>query len=114
VTRDIYRNQGHVRYLRVGADVVREPAPSLRARHTVKSNVDVRDRGIHVARTEITERASGRLLAEAHSVTYHGGPLGFLLGVYGLSQCPDPRHAQGSRQFDTYYHLARKVLLPGD
>jgi hypothetical protein len=113
-TRDIYRRDAHVRYRRAGAEVVREPAPELRARHVVKSGVDVRERGIHVARTEITDREDGRLLAEAHSVTYHGGPLGFLLGVYGLSQCPDPRTAEGSRQFDTYYHIARRVLRPQD
>lgn len=111
-TRDIYRRDAHVRYRRVGGEVVREPAPDLWARYAVTSTLEVRARGIHVARTAITDRADGRLLAQAHSLTYHGGPLGMLLGVYGLSQCPDPRSPEGSRRFDTYYHLARRVLSP--
>jgi hypothetical protein len=113
-THDLYRRGQYVRYRKQGDNVVSEPADELRARHAVKSGVEVRPDGIHVARTAITERDSGRLLAEAHSVIYHGGPLGVVLGVYGLSNCPNPITAEGSRQFNLYYHLVREVLGSGN
>ena len=111
--KDIYRRNGYVRYRRDGEKIVSDPQPELTATHKVRGNVDVRANSIHVARTEITERASGKLLAEAHSVIYHGGPLGFFLGVYALASCPDPATTDGSRQFKTYYHLVREVLGGG-
>ena len=46
-------------------------------------------------------------------MTYHGGPLGMVLGAYGLSICPDPVTTEGRRQFDLYYHLVREVLGRG-
>ncbi|MBL8502568.1 MAG: hypothetical protein JNL78_03945 [Rhodocyclaceae bacterium] len=113
-THDIYKRGQFVRYGRAGDKVVNEPVSVLQARHTVKSGVEVRPDGIHVARTAITEREGGRLLAEAHSVTYHGGPLGMVLGVHGMSHCPNPITPEGSRQFDLYYHLVREVLGSGN
>lgn len=112
-THDIYRRGQFVRFRKDGVQVVIEPASELQARHVVKSGTDVRDNTIHVSRTAISERRSGRLLAEAHSVTYHGGPLGMVLGVYGMSHCPNPVTPEGSRQFNLYYHLVREVLGPG-
>jgi len=108
--KDIYSGGGYVRYRRDGETIVTDRLPQVTAAYIVRSDVDVRAHGIHVARTEITERATGKLLAEAHSVTYHGGPLGLVLGVYGLANCPNPISAEGSRQFDAYYHLVRDVL----
>jgi hypothetical protein len=111
--RDIYRRDGYVRYRKDGKGIATDPVPTLTATHKVRSGVDVRANGIHVARTEISDRTSGKVLAEAHSVIYHGGPLGILLGVYGLATCPDPVTADGNRQFRAYYHLAREVLGGG-
>lgn len=108
--RDIYKRDGHVRYRREGKGIATDPIPALSAAYLVRSGVDVRSGGINVARTEIIERASGRLLAEAHSVNYRGGPLGLLLGVYGSAHCPDPITTDGNRQFKGYYHLVRDVL----
>lgn len=108
--RDIYRRDGHVRYRRQGDQVVSEPIGVLTAAYVVRSGVEVRAQTIHVARTEIAERSTGKILAEAHSVIYHGGPLGLFLGVYGSRHCPDPATVAGSRQFNAYYHLVREVL----
>lgn len=112
-THDIYKRGQFVRFRKSDGKVLIEPVAEPRARHTVKSGTEVRGNGIHVSRTAVSERASGRLLAEAHSVTYHGGPLGMVLGVYGLSHCPNPVTAEGSRQFNLYYHLVREVLGRG-
>ncbi|OGI47827.1 MAG: hypothetical protein A2151_01330 [Candidatus Muproteobacteria bacterium RBG_16_65_34] len=109
--RDISKRDGYARYRKEGGKIVRESVSELKALYTVQSTFDEREQGILVSRTAVTERASGKLLAEAHSVTYHGGPLGLLLGVHGLNTCPWPVTQQGSRQFDTYYHLARDTLL---
>lgn len=111
--KDIYRRSAYVRYRREGGKVVSDSLPELTASHAVRSVLEVRSSSIHVARTEITERVTGKLLAEAHSVTYHGGLLGFILGIYGSGNCPNPASAQGSRQFRAYYHLAREVLGGG-
>lgn len=112
--KDPYRNTRLVRYRRNGETVISAPLPEVTASHIVRSDVDARENGIHIARTEIIDRDTGKLLAEAHSVVYHGGPLGPVLGVYGLANCPDPASAEGSRQFDLYYHLVREVLGKGD
>lgn len=112
-THDIYQRGHYVQFRQSGDQVVIEPIAEPRARHVVKSTTEVRDNTIHVSRTTISDRQSGRLLAEAHSVIYHGGPLGLVLGVYGLSNCPNPVTPEGSRQFDLYYHLVREVLGRG-
>ncbi len=112
-THDIYKRGQFVRYRKAGDRVVSEPVAALQARHVVKSETDVRGNTIHVSRLSIAERDSGKLLAEAHSVIYHGGPMGIVLGVNGLSSCPDPITPEGSRQFNLYYHLVREVLGRG-
>ncbi len=112
-THDIYRPGQFVRFRKAGSEVVIEPIAELQSRQAVQTVTEVRERTIHVSRTAITERGSGRLLAEAHSVIYHGGPLRIALGVYGLSSCPNPITPEGNRQFNLYYHLAREVLRPG-
>lgn len=111
--RDIYKREGYVRYRKNGSQIVTEPIPALTATHVVRSGVEVRTKGIRVARTEISERISGKILAEAHSVIYQGGPLGLFFGVYGTSHCPDPATVKGGRQFNGYYHLTREVLGEG-
>ncbi|KAB2934478.1 MAG: hypothetical protein F9K21_11550 [Rhodocyclaceae bacterium] len=112
-THDIYKRGQFVRFRKSDGKVLIEPAAELQARYTVKSDVEVRGNSIHVSRTAVSQRAGGRLLAEAHSVTYHGGPLGMVLGVHGLSHCPNPVTAEGARRFDLYYHLVREVLGRG-
>jgi hypothetical protein len=112
-THDIYKRGQFMRFRKAGDKVRTEPVTELQSRHVVKSATEIRDRTIHVSRTAISERESGRLLAEAHSVIYHGGPLGIVLGVYGMSNCPNPITPEGSRQFNLYYHLVREVLGSG-
>lgn len=113
-THDIYKRGQFVRYRKSSDRVVSEPVADLQARHVVKTETDVRDHTIHISRTSVAERDSGKLLAEAYSVIYHGGPMGIVLGAYGLSSCPDPITPEGSRQFNLYYHLVREVLGRGD
>ena len=111
--RDIYRRGAFVRYRKAGEKIETDPIPALTATHMVRSGVEQRPRGINVARTEIIERASGKVLAEAHSITYRGGPLGLFLGMFGTGHCPNPVFAEGNRQFKSYYYLAREVLGGG-
>ncbi len=111
--KDIYHRGQFIRYRRDGSKIATDAIPALTATYVVSSGVEVRANSIHVARTEIAERVSGKILAEAHSVIFHGGPLGLFIGVYGFASCPHPITAEGSRQFNTYYHLVREVLGGG-
>ncbi len=111
--RDIYRRSAYVRYRKDGQKIETDQIAALTATHMVRSGVEQRPQGINIARTEITERASGKLLAEAHSLTYRGGPLGMILGIFGSGHCPNPISAEGSSQFNGYYYLAREVLGGG-
>jgi hypothetical protein len=95
-TRDIYKRDGYARYRKERGEIVREPVSELKARYTVQSRFEERSPGVQINRVAVTERASGKLLAEAHSVTYHGGPLSLLLVLYGMSSCPEPRTQQAA------------------
>lgn len=66
--------------------------------------------GVLITRKLIFDRSTGRELASAASLVYEGGPLSLLLGPWGMSSCPDPRTAQGSRDFKSFYHLETLVL----
>jgi hypothetical protein len=59
-------------------------------------------------RTEVRERASDRLLAQAAQAHSDGGRAKWVLGAWGTSSCP----SAGSRDWSRWYHLARDVLRP--
>ena len=108
---DMYKKARTLNYT-LGADgktVVAEiPSPTSRfaASHTTRAIGNT----LTLSEKRVFELATDRELARAGSVVYHGGPLGMILGVHGMSNCPNPRYAEGSRQFDDYYYLERKVL----
>lgn len=108
---DMYRKERWLRYS-IAADgktaVSEIPAPQ--SRYAVSRTTREPGNTITVSEKRVFERGGGRELARAGSVIYHGGPLKYVLGVYGMRNCPDPRDAEGSRRFDDYYYLERKVL----
>jgi hypothetical protein len=111
--RDIYRRSAYLRYRKHGQKIETEQISVLTATHRVRGSFEQRPQGINISRTEITELASEILLAEAHSLTYRGGPLGMFLGIFGSGHCPNPVSAEGSKQFNRYYYLVREVLGGG-
>jgi len=106
-----YRKGVNIRYLRSETGSPREEeATELRSRFGVRQTTETVDGGGVMTRKVIYERSTGRELARAASLVYEGGPLSLLLGVYGMSSCPDPRTPEGSRNFQTYYNLESMVL----
>ncbi len=108
---DMYKKGRTLRYA-VGADgktVVTEiPAPA--SRYAVSDTFRQLGNTLGLNEKRVFEMASGRELAHAGSVIYHGGYLGPVLGVYGMSACPRSGTEKELRQFDDYYYLERKVL----
>ena len=108
---DMYRNGRILRYaIDAGGKTVATEVPAISSRYAASDTMQVLDRSLTLTQKRVFERESGRELARAGSVIYHGGPLGVVLGVYGMSHCPDPGSDVGGRQFDDYYYLERKVL----
>lgn len=108
---DMYQKGRTLRY-EVGSNgetvVTEVPAPS--SRYAVSDIFHELGNTLMLDEKRVYEMATGRELAHAGSVTYLGGYLHLVLGVYGLSTCPRPGTAQESRQFSDYYYLERKVL----
>lgn len=108
---DMYKKERTLRY-EVGIDgktiVTEVPAPT--SRYAVSDTFRELGNTLILDEKRVFEMATGRELAHAGSVTYHGGYLRLVLGVYGLSSCPRPGTEKESRQFDDYYYLERKVL----
>ena len=110
----MYEEGVHVRYTKVGDDVREESVAALRSRYAVRETFEELPHGIVMTEKTVYEMASKRELARAASIVYHGGPLSLLLGVYGMSSCPDARSEQGSQDFRTFYDLETIVLRPSD
>lgn len=106
----MYRDGRYVRYARVGDEVRQEEVTTLRSRYGVRETLEELAYGILITEKTVYEIASGRELARAAHIVYEGGPLALLLGVYGMSSCPDIRSEQGSRDFQTFYDLETIVL----
>jgi hypothetical protein len=108
---DMYKKGRTLRY-EVGGDgktVVTEiSAPT--SRYAVSDTFRELGNTLTLNEKRVFELATGRELAHAGSVTYHGGYLRLVLGVYGMSNCPNPGTAKESQQFADYYYLERKVL----
>jgi hypothetical protein len=108
---DMYKKGRTLRYA-VNADgktiVTEVPAPA--SRYAVSYAFRTPGNTIVISEKRIFELSTDRELARAGSVTYHGGYLSLLLGIYGMSDCPNGRTEKGSRQFNDYYYLERKVL----
>ena len=108
---DMYKEGRTLRY-EVGSDgktVVTEIAAPT-SRYAVSDTTRSLGNTLVLQEKRIFERASGRELAHAGSVTYHGGYLHLLLGGYGMSYCPHPGTIKASQEFDDFYYLVRKVL----
>jgi hypothetical protein len=108
---DMYKKGRTLRYA-VGADnktaVTEVPAPA--SRYAVRDTFRELGNTLTLNEKQVFELATGRELARAGSVVYHGGHLRLMLGVYGMSNCPIPVTAKGAQQFSDYYYLERKVL----
>lgn len=108
---DMYKKGRTLRYA-VGADgktVVTEiPAPT--SRYAVSDTFRELGNTLMLNEKRVFELATGRELARAGSVAYHGGHLWLMLGGYGMSNCPNPGTEKETRQFSDYYYLERKVL----
>jgi hypothetical protein len=109
---DMYKKGRTLRYT-VGADgktvVLDVPVPT--SRYAVSDTTRVLGNTLTLTEKRVFELSTGRELARAGNVTYHGGPLSWaVLGIFGISDCPNPRYEKGGRQFDDFYYLERKVL----
>ena len=108
---DMYRQGRTLRYA-LGADgkTIATEIPTPISRYAASHTTRVLGNTLTLSEKRVFELATNGELAHAGSVTYHGGPLSLVLGVYGMSHCPNPLHAIGRQQFDDYYYLERKVL----
>lgn len=108
---DMYKKERTLRY-ELGGDgktiVTEIPTPT--SRYAVSDTFRELGNTLVLNEKRVFEMTTGRELAHAGSVTYHGGYLRLILGVYGMSNCPHPRTAKGSQQFADYYYLEQKVL----
>jgi hypothetical protein len=108
---DMYKEGRILRY-EVGNDgktIVTEIAAPT-SRYTVSDTTRKLGNTLVLHEKRIFETATGREMAHAGGVTYHGGYLHLVLGVYGMSSCPSPGTAKESQQFGDNYYLVRKVL----
>lgn len=109
--RDIYAPAGYVRHAKDENGKIREQKIARpTSLYAVKRTVTELPLTIVVDEKVIYEISSNKELARAASVTYHGGPLRWLLGYDTLSTCPDPRTTEGSKNFLTSYNLEEYVL----
>lgn len=108
--RSIVRRGGYTRYRKVGDRIESEEIDEPTATHGLESTHESRPGGVSVSRQVIRERASGRVLAEAASARFDGGPAKWVLGAWGSAHCPNPVTAEGSRRFQATYQLARDTL----
>jgi hypothetical protein len=107
----MYKKGGYVRYSRDGSGKVREEEVTEPiSRYGVRDHLSRVSHGIIMNEKIVYEIETGKELAKAASITYEGGPLSFLLGVYAMSSCPDVRTGKGSQDFRTYYDLETLVL----
>lgn len=110
----MYEDGVHVRYTRVGDDIRQDDVTTLLSHYGVREDLVERAHGIVMTEKTVYELATERELARAASIVYQGGPLALLLGVYGMSSCPDIRSDQGSRDFRTFYDLETIMLRAGE
>jgi len=110
-TRDPYNDEQYLIY-RLDADgaltdsVIEKPA----SRFGVKNSLSRTAWGNTLNKKTIYELKTGRVLAGAASITFDGGPLSLLLGVYAMEHCPDIISETGSERFNTFYNLESKIL----
>jgi hypothetical protein len=111
---DPYRYNQRPRYLRYrkgpGTSTVVTEVPAPSADLSVSVTFEKLPHGLSLSLKRITVRATGEEIARAGSVSYDGGPLSIILGVYGTCHCPNPITAKGSKYFEDYYYLERKVM----
>lgn len=94
-----------------GRQVREEAVKELLSRFGLREERSVMFWGVGMTKKIVYELKSNRVLAEAASVDYHGGPLFLFFGVYGLSSCPDVRDVdRGAKDFSTYHNLEAIVL----
>jgi Arc/MetJ family transcription regulator len=106
--RDIYRRDGWRRYTRYADGRITDaPIDAPTAAILVRETHEHRG-GVSIARTEVRERASDRLLAQAAQAHSDGGPAKWVLGAWGTATCP----SAGSSDWSRWYHLARETLRP--
>lgn len=94
--------------------VSQQPVSNLLSRYGLRVEYSRMSWGVGMTRKIVYELESNRVLAEAASVDYHGGPLWMFFGVYGLSSCPGEDTDRGTEDFRTYYNLEAVVLRDRD
>jgi hypothetical protein len=92
---DPYQEQLTLRYLRGGDQVRSVEVTARKSRYGVHHRFTEMPFGITMSAKEIYELSTSRELARAAHVHDDGGPLSLLLGVYGMSSCPDIRSEEG-------------------
>lgn len=111
---DMYEEGKYLRYTRAGdGTITEEIIPQITSVYAVSDTTSELSYGITLQEKRVSVRANGRQLARAAQVVYQGGPLALLLGVYAMSSCPDITTPRGSKNFDTFYSLERRVLGGG-
>lgn len=108
--RSIVRRGGTTRYRKVGDRIEQDEIDQPTAAHVLVSTHESHAGGVSISRQVIREREGGRLLAQAASARFDGGPAKWVLGAWGSASCPDPVTAEGSRRFQANYHLARDTV----
>lgn len=108
--RSIVRPGGTTRYRKAGDRIEQDEIDQPTAAHVLQSTHESHPGGVSISRQVIRERAGGRVLAQAASARFDGGPAKWVLGAWGSASCPDPVTAEGNRRFQASYHLARDTL----
>ena len=107
----MYEKDSFIRYSKTIDNRIREQKlTTLKSLYGVRQDLHELSFGIVMTSKTVYEIASNRQLATASHIVYHGGPLSLLLGVYGMSSCPDISLPEGSQHFDTFYNLEAKIL----
>ncbi|MEJ2133147.1 MAG: hypothetical protein P8Y95_16325 [Gammaproteobacteria bacterium] len=110
----MYEEGKYVRYSRAPDGTISEQViPAITSAYAVSDALSQLSYGITLNEKRVFERATDRELARAAQVTYEGGPLSLLLGVYAMSSCPDVITPEGSKNFEIYYGLEQHVLGGG-
>lgn len=107
----MYKEGVYVRYTKTEDETIHEQEVStLNSLYGVRETLSELAYRIMMTEKVAYEMETNRELARAANIVYEGGPLSLLLGVYGMSSCPDIRSPEGSQHFKTFYELETITL----
>ena len=87
---------------------IRDRIDAPTARYEVREIFEQRPPKLNISRTLVIDRQTGKEMARAASVTFNGGRMSWLLGVWGMADCPSA--SSDSAGFRAWYHLAKNTL----